>query len=291
MEFCEYRAWFYFFQYQFYMRCAHVKGRLASGRDAGPIAEFLRQLVYNPVEVHDRWETVESYKQSRQPEVSRRKRTGVPSPKKRERQAKLRTPEPGAQPYQSCKAVIRFTKKESIRCRFMLFEFPSTVKLDKSVLLSGKRHIYSLYKSLVIYDLFQSGKTPWSIASTLLKAKDNGQGTLLDAGNRRKKIDGDVWDCLRPFEYLKKSSYNFILEGIGTFADEDLSILFTKKRELYKPELNSQRENLQGEKDGIFECLDSFSNDIRRLKRNADQLIILAASGQFSRFPNVLPST
>lgn len=135
IEFTEYRAWYYFFQYQFFTRSCQGSHRIAP---KSRLAQFLFGLTYDAHTEHYRWETPPSIQMG--------------PPRRKER---------GSDPLPSSlgKVVLFRAKRKSIRQHYMLFSFPEGHRAD---------HITLLYKALVAYDMNAEGLTDYTIAKRLI---------------------------------------------------------------------------------------------------------------------------
>ena len=134
IDYNEYRAWYYFFQYNFFVRSEQGLKRNAP---ESRVAQFLRQLVYDAQFEHYRWEIP----QIRQLRIKKRLADSDPV-----------APSMGH-------PVLYKAKGKSIRQRFMLFDFPKGHRAD---------HIPLMYKALVVFDMLQDGLTEYSITKLLI---------------------------------------------------------------------------------------------------------------------------
>lgn len=203
IDFHEYRTWFYFFQYQFFVRSEQGLKRMVP---ESRIALFLRQLAYDPLYEHYRWETPTSNHPKKMP----RKK-----PKDADPVAPARNG-----------TVLYRAKKSSIRQMFMLFDFPKGHRADQ---------IKTLYKSLLVHDLLQNGDTAYSIAKMLIFNSE----TLPSISRLRSstKWYDILYDySLGPFEQSEVS------EGPAIEKYSDRFLATDPQNILYDNKLNGERE-------------------------------------------------
>ena len=135
IDFNEYRAWYYFFQYQFFVRSEQgAKRNVPESR----IAQFLQNLANDPHRAHYLWEV---------PPISQSMK-----PKRKPRGSDPVAPGMG-------RVVLYKAKKRSIRQRYMLFNFPKRHRSD---------HIPILYKSLIVFDMIHSGTTEYAATKQMI---------------------------------------------------------------------------------------------------------------------------
>lgn len=136
LDFEIYRAWFYFFQYQFFIRSGEGQRRQYP---VSRIASFLRELSTGPAaDVHRRYE--------------------IPTAAKNKRPRGKRQPHEPL-PFTCGKVVLYPAKRQSIRLRYMVFNRPKHSRSDD---------ITMLYKCLLVYDLHLAGLSDYAIAKRMI---------------------------------------------------------------------------------------------------------------------------
>jgi hypothetical protein len=252
INFSEYRQWYYFFQYQFFIRSEQGKRRSAP---ESRIAQFLRNLHYDFMEEHYRWEIPSTIV----PQPSNRKLTGA-------------DPAPLAA---GNRTILYKSKKPSIRHRYMLFTFPAHHRAD---------HISLLYKTLLVYDMLQRSMTEYAITKQLIDQAE----TLPSIARLRASItwyDQLFDNSIGTFERSETTvnpndpTCNIDVQFIERYADKPF--LKTTSRHLEK-----NAACLRGEREGQHEPVRSRVSDIHRYKRIAVKLIELAQSSHFNSFPS-----
>lgn len=142
IDFETYRQWFYFFQYQFFVRSEQGKKR---EYPKSRIATFLKELATDS--------TLASYRY-RIPKPDK--------PKKPRGRPQLKEMGKDPMPFTGGQPVFYRAKRESIRTKFMLFEMPTN---------SRKDDIPLLIKCLIVCDLQNAGMSPYAITKKLINEK------------------------------------------------------------------------------------------------------------------------
>lgn len=253
VHFNEYRKWYYFFQYQFFVRSEQGSKRLAP---ESRIAQFLRNLTYDFNEEHYRWEIP-----TRAYSLLQKK------PAKQKNREKFKYPVPSSV---GNIPIIFVAKNPSIRHRYMLFDFPKGHRAD---------HIPLLYKALIAFDMLQNGKTAYEITKYLI---NNSETLPSIAANRANPIWYDqLFDNnLGKFERLKTADY--IIDE--DFDNAPIERYAGKQYMSTTPQVTES--SLRGDRDGQHDPVRSRSRDIHRYKVIAEKLIHLAQTGQFKTFPS-----
>lgn len=135
LDFQIYRHWYYFFQYQFFVRSAEGQGRRYP---ESRIAAFLRTLATEAVETHRRYE--------------------IPAAGKKRRPRGKRQPHEPL-PFTGGEIVLYPAKLKSIRTRYMIFDRPKGSRADDITLL---------YKCLLVHDLHKAGLSDYAITKRLI---------------------------------------------------------------------------------------------------------------------------
>lgn len=141
IDFEVFRQWFYFFQYQFFVRSEHGKKR---HYPESRIATFLKELETDS--------TLANY----------RYRIPVADKPKRPRGRPLSETHGSIPQLPSGKPILYRAKRESIRTRFMLFDMPTD---------SRKDDIPLMLKCLVVHDMQNVGQTPYAITKKMIQEK------------------------------------------------------------------------------------------------------------------------
>lgn len=266
----EFRQIFYFFQYQFYLRSERgIRKGMHAMLPCGSIGRFLFELAEDHEDAHYRWEPIDL-----RPRIVGRTRgaTGL-SIRAQKKLAKQLSEDPSA-PLPTRPCVICRAKRKSIRCRFMLFDFPKKYRNDQ---------IVSLYKSLIVHDLVRSYEfSRWEVAKTAINKKVSSLGKFRST-TYWERISGNIFEKL---EFLQEEIFSDPLVSVqlSTFEDylESKRFTFIEKTSTKKIEKNVQDS-------AAFDHLRNLHGEIKRYYDRALKLAALAPTGHFKNFPTFLP--
>lgn len=212
IEFTEYRAWYYFFQYQFFTRSYQGRNRSAPN---SRLAQFLFRLAFDAHTEHYRWETPPSIQ--------------VDAPRRKERGSDPLPPSMG-------RVVLFRAKKKSMRQHYMLFRFPEGHRAD---------HLKLLYKALVAQDMGNDGLTDYAIAKQLIAEAE----TFSSISKLRKQInwyDRLFDDNLGRFEWSEINAgaaiERFPGKIMATEQSNQLGNLKGEKEKVYDPIRSRSRD-------------------------------------------------
>lgn len=265
IPFEEYRRIFYFFQYQFYLRSERASKKGMSGLlPNGAIGQFLFKLAEYPDEMHFRWEPIDKKPRP----FGRSHNASSMSLCEHNRIKKLSKNPPDHFPIKPGQGQATFYKAriQSVRCKFMLFEFPEKFRKDQ---------ILSLYKSLIVFDrLTQYEFTRWDTAKAVV-GKKLSELTKYRATTCWERLTGHTFES-NPF--MKE-----IDEWNGTLEYLFSTSAFTTTAE----HLGAKKEN-SGKGNDPFEYLRNLHGEIHRYYQRALELTKLASIGKFKQYPSLL---
>lgn len=265
IPFEEYRNIFYFFQYQFYLRSERASKKGMSGLlPNGAIGQFLFKLAEYPDEMHFRWEPIDKRPRS----FGRSHNASSMSLREHNRIKKLSKNPPDHFPIKPGQGQATFYKAkiQSIRCKYMIFEFPKMYRKDQ---------ILSLYKSLIVFDrLTQYGFTRWDTAKTVV-GKNISDVTKYRATSSWERLTG------LPFE--SKPFMQELDEWNGTLKQLFATSAFTTTAEY----LGAKKEKT-GKGCDPFDHLRNLHGEIARYYQRALELTELAQIGNFKQYPSLL---
>lgn len=273
MEFHEFRQIFYHLQYQFYLRSKRTNRKGTLGElPRGAIGLFLFRLTEDPKEEHYRWEVFES-----RPRFVGRKQGSI-GPAIRQRRVASKQPAnlPDHFPHPSeanRKGVIYGARKGSIRCRYMLFEYPKGFRKDQ---------ISSLCKSLIVCDLVKAhGCKPWEIAQAIVDKKTD-ELLALRAKTYWEILAGRAFESILILQAMPATVSGSFDEPSESIAQRFLSSLMTNIAD----GSSLFRKNIAGE--DKHDHTRKIFQEVKRYLQRAEKLAELAAIGQFREFPSLL---
>lgn len=273
MDFHGFRQIYYHLQYQFYLRSerANRKGTLGS-LPRGAIGLFLFRLTEYPEEEHCRWEVFDD-----RPRFVGRKQ-GSAGPTIRQGKAVRKQPAnpPDHFPHPSeanRKSVIYGARKDSLRCRYMLFEYPKGFRKDQ---------ISSLCKSLIVYDLVNLHECkPWEIAQAIVDKKTD-ELLELRAKTYWEILAGRAFESIPILQAIPVTADGAFNETSESIAQRFLSTLVTNITD----GTNRRRKDTVGE--DKHDHTRKIFQEVQRYLHRAESLAKLAAVGQLREFPSLL---
>lgn len=230
----------------------------------GVIGQFLFKLAEHPDEMHFRWESIDKRHRS----FGRSHNASSMSLREHNRIKKLTKNPPDHFPIRpgQGQATLYKAKVQSVRCKFMIFEFPERFRKDQ---------ILSLYKSLIVFDrLAQYEFTYWDTAKAVV-GKKLSELTKYRATTNWERLTGNIFES-KPF--MKE-----LEEWNGTLEQLFSNSAFTTTAEY----LGAKKEN-SGKGCDPFDHLRNLHGEIDRYYQRALELTELAQIGNFKQYPSLL---
>lgn len=272
MELQQFRPIFYFFQYQFYLRSerADKKGTFAM-LPCGNIGQFLFQLAEHPEEMHYRWDPIDIRPR---PAVKRKKVEGPTLREYKKIKKQLVNP-PDHFPVKSFqgRTIIYKAKKKSIRCRYMLFDFPKGFRKDQ---------IVSLYKSLIVHDLIRIlGYKPWNVARAIID-KNLSDYVAVRGKTHWEIVSGEWFERISQFIPIGENVSEADVKHQRSFEYLFLRNVFTNIAD------NSKLASKAHSGEDKHCQVQRIYTEVQRYLQRAELLVEIAATGRFSNFPSEL---
>ncbi|TLM66289.1 MAG: hypothetical protein FDZ69_06520 [Deltaproteobacteria bacterium] len=275
MDFNELRQIFYFLQYQFYLRSERASKKSTVGAlPKSTIGLFLFRLTEYPEEEHLRWEVIGDKSRS----VGRKHGSTGPTIRQGKLARRPRTEPAGHFPHPSeasRNCVIYRSKKRSLRCRYMLLDWPEGFRIDQ---------VASLYKSIVIHDLVnRCGLSSWEVAKFILN-KEMHKCFDLRGKTPWEIVSGRVFEQapILAVSGLGPESPLDPDEPVESIAQRFLDKLMTSITDGTRL---SKRDIVGEDK---HDHTRKISREVQRYLQRAEGLAELAATGQFREFPSFL---
>jgi len=235
----------------------------------GAIGKFLFSLTENADDEHYRWEPIDQ----RQPVIGRTKGAKGISMRARRQLAKRLAEDPGAAPVLvSNQGVIYLARKRSIRCRYMIFNFPKKFRKDQ---------IYSLYKALIVHDLVEYyNMTKHAIAKSVEEKQISNYSTIR-CTTIWERMSGRIFEKCpvieREINY--ESGFSDEFHSFEAYLSQKMFTSIESPKSHVGAKINSPE----------FNHINNIRKEITRYLDRSRKLSKLAPTGHFKDFPSILP--